>query len=90
MASGADEAVSAIPLKGLGRFVHEAVAVDPGSGIVYETEDEDQAAFYRFVPSRARELAEGRLQALAVKGIPRRDTSRGQVVGRAVEVEWVD
>jgi secreted PhoX family phosphatase len=88
--SGAEEAAIALPLKGLGRFVHEAVAVDPGTGIVYETEDEDRAAFYRFVPSRTGELTAGCLQALAVKGIPRCDTSRGRVVGRAVEVEWVE
>ena len=28
-----------IPLKAMGRFNHEAVAVDPKTGIVYETED---------------------------------------------------
>lgn len=34
---GARDEVAALPLKAMGRFVHEAVAVDPGTGIVYET-----------------------------------------------------
>ena len=39
-------------LKHLGRFAHEAVAVDPATGIVYETEDQgDGSGFYRYVPS---------------------------------------
>ena len=42
----------AVPLRHLGRFAHEAVAVDPATGAVYETEDQgDGSGFYRFVPS---------------------------------------
>lgn len=41
----------ATPIVGMGRFVHEAVAVDPATGIVYETEDNrNAAALYRYVP----------------------------------------
>lgn len=41
--------VPAVALRALGRFVHEAVAVDPATGIVYQTEDQGQAGFYRYV-----------------------------------------
>jgi secreted PhoX family phosphatase len=40
------------PIVGMGRFIHEAVAVDPATGIVYETEDNRNiAAFFRYVPA---------------------------------------
>src|SRR5262245_9212471 len=35
----------------LGKFVHEAAAVDPVTGYVYLTEDEDRGRFYRFCPA---------------------------------------
>src|SRR5690606_38698881 len=39
-----------IPLKAMGRFNHEAVAVDPSTGIVYLTEDRGDGIFYRYIP----------------------------------------
>jgi uncharacterized protein len=39
----------ATPLKGMGRMNHEAVAVDPRSGIIYETEDKTPCGFYRYI-----------------------------------------
>ncbi len=54
------------PIKDMGRYRHEAAAVDPKTGIVYLTEDRDDSLFYRFLPNQAGELAKGgRLQALA-------------------------
>ncbi len=42
----------ATPIVGMGRFVHEAVAVDPATGTVYETEDNRNiSAFFRYVPT---------------------------------------
>jgi hypothetical protein len=87
----------ALPLRGLGRFNHEAVAIDPRSGCVYLTEDRPDGLLYRFVPERPRELARGgRLQALRVRGAPGTDT-RNQGTGgariergAALDVEWVD
>ena len=79
-----------MPLKGLGRFVHEAVAIDPATGIVYLTEDHYTAGFYRFVPTTPGALAEGgRLEMLAVDGRPRYDTRTGQRTGRTLPVHWV-
>src|SRR3546814_5099884 len=55
-----------LPLKALGRFRHEAAAVDPRTGIVYLTEDRDDGLFYRLLPERKGRLAAGgRFQVLA-------------------------
>ncbi len=95
--SAADEQVAAIPLPALGRFVHEAIAVDPRSGIVYLTEDaradntHPGAGFYRFLPWVPGQLVSGgRLQALAVRGRPNLVTFRGQRAGTTLPAVWVD
>jgi secreted PhoX family phosphatase len=68
------------PLRGLGRFMHEACCVDPKSGVVYMSEDRADGLLYRFVPDRkptkAGDLAntKGKLQALAIEGLPSIDT----------------
>ena len=78
------------PLKDMGRFVHEAVAVDPATGYVYETEDAGTAGFYRFIPHQRDRLdAGGTLDMLAIKGTPAADTRRGQTIGVTYDVEWV-
>ena len=92
---------AAKPIKAMGRFRREAVAVDPESGIVYQTEDMNDGAFYRFIPNKPGDLAAGgRLQALAVAERPGLDTrnwpERLQGMGQTVEpghrhrVEWID
>lgn len=43
---------SAIPRPALGRFEHEAVAIDPLNQIIYLTEDIEDGGFYRFIPDR--------------------------------------
>lgn len=83
--------VEARPIKAMGRFVHEAVAVDPRTGIVYETEDRPTAGFYRFLPRRPGDLqAGGQLEMLAIKGQPGFDTSSGLPRGATLPVEWVE
>jgi secreted PhoX family phosphatase len=79
----------------MGRFNHEAVAVDPSSGIVYQTEDRGDGLIYRFIPTSPGRLADGgRLQALCFKGRKRLDTrnwDRKRVQpGIAHEVTWID
>jgi secreted PhoX family phosphatase len=79
-----------VPLRAMGRFVHEAVAVDRKTGIVYETEDHNPGGFYRFVPKRHKRLAEGgTLQILVVKDKPNFDTRKGQTVGANLETSWL-
>ena len=51
----------------LGRFRHEAVAVDPVHGHLYLTEDENDGGFYRFLPANSLPaLDAGRLQIAQV------------------------
>ncbi len=87
--------VPASPIRGAGRFVHEAVAWLGGK--LYETEDRPaNAALYRYVPNgRPRgpgQLAHtsGVLQALAVTDRPNAHTASGWPVGVPFEIEWVD
>lgn len=84
----ADGLVQPNPLKAMGRFVHEAVAVEPETGIVYETEDRTPGGFYRFVPKTRGDLAAGgRLEMLKVKGQP--DLIKQAQPGRDYEAAWV-
>jgi len=86
-----DKPRRAVPLKEMGRFVHEAIAVDPSTGIVYQTEDHGTAGFYRFIPNEVTKLAKGgRLQMAKVKGKDLVDTRKGQKTGQVYEIEWVD
>lgn len=92
--------VDPVPLKGMGRFLHEAAAVDPATGIVYLTEDApspDRAGlFYRYIPVTPGELAQGgKLQALAFKDAPGADARNwdGKITwkqGDVRQVRWVD
>jgi secreted PhoX family phosphatase len=87
----AEGPVAAVPLTAMGRFVHEAVAVDPATGIVYQTEDQSPAGFYRFIPASPGRLSQGgRLQMLAVAGRPNYATGAGQTVGAVLPARWVD
>jgi uncharacterized protein len=87
----ADRPQESPPLTAMGRFAHEAVATDPQSGIVYQTEDDgNDSGFYRFRPRDPRDLTRGgRLEMLAVNGEPARSMITGQEVGRSLRVEWV-
>ena len=82
------------PLTGLGRFKHEAAAIDPSTGIVYLTEDETRCGLYRFVPN-GRDPADGRslrgpgrLQMLAIEG--RSNFTGRWPAGLSLPVSWVD
>jgi uncharacterized protein len=86
---------AAVPLKDMGRFYHEAVAVDPESGIIYQTEDRDDGALYRFMPNKQGELqAGGKLQMLRFRDFPSLDTRNWQEhtvdAGKLFTVEWMD
>jgi secreted PhoX family phosphatase len=77
----------------MGRFNHEAAAVDPATGIVYMTEDRDEGVLYRFLPKNPGKLAEGgRLQAMVVEGLAdtRNWKSPAMPVAKPYRVTWVD
>jgi len=102
--SAAAGLVDPVPLTAMGRFVHEAAAVDPRTGIVYLTEDRPDGLFYRFLPrARGRLALGGRLQALGLAGERERDlrnwpsdggrfAGQGQAiaVGGSAAVRWID
>lgn len=84
------------PLTAMGRFQHEAIAIDPRTGVVYETEDAFDAPFglfYRFLPQRPLGgfdslRAGGELEAMRVPDVP--DLSVVQEPGTSFDnVEWV-
>lgn len=84
-----------VPLKSMGRFNHEAVAIEPQTGIVYLTEDDDEGLVYRFIPRSPGKLSQGgRLQALCLMDKISADTSnRDEVLmisGRPQPVRWID
>jgi len=89
--------VAPVPLKAMGRFRHEAVAVDPASGAVYQTEDLGDGLLYRFLPDEPGRLAAGgRLQVLALVDLENADTRNWMggphiiPVGRPMAVRWID
>ena len=80
----------AIPLKAMGRFQHEAVAVDPNTGIVYQTEDRTPSGFYRYIPDTYGRLAGGgKLQILTIEGKPQYNTMTGQQRFTPMKAKWV-
>lgn len=94
--------VEAVPLKDMGRFVHEAAAVDSTTGIIYLSEDYERGLFYRFIPNTPGKLVDGgRLQALAIRGWSRANTrnwledakspgAQHIAIHQRFECEWVD
>ena len=98
--SRATDLVEARPITAMGRFMHEATATDPRTGIVYQTEDKGgddnwRDLFYRYLPNDpARLHAGGRLQAMGFRGEPLGDTrnhvERQWSQGDWREVVWID
>ncbi|MCC3861456.1 alkaline phosphatase PhoX [Pseudemcibacter aquimaris] len=91
-----DELSEPVPLKAMGRFNHEAAAVDPKTGIVYMTEDRPNSLFYRFIPNEYGKLDKGgTLQALALMDAAKSQDSRNwetddYQVGEWFDTRWVD
>ena len=61
---------SPLPLKFLGRYAHEAAAVDPGRGSIYLTEDAGgpNGLYYRWTPPAGFTAGKGALHTLAADG----------------------
>ena len=83
------------PILDMGRFNHEAVAIDPKSGVVYQTEDESDGILYRYIPNTPGKMLDGgKLQALVIKGKASFDTrnweDRTVEIGEELSVEWMD
>ena len=90
--AAASSPVDAVPLTAMGRFNHEAAAVDPATGIVYLTEDRDDSLLYRFVPNEpGRLLQGGRLEALALADVTDTRNWDGVTVrpGETLAARWL-
>jgi uncharacterized protein len=61
---------SPLPLKFLGRYAHEAAAVDPATGAIYLTEDASgpNGLYFRWTPPAGFVAGKGALHALAAEG----------------------
>lgn len=85
---------SAVAIKDMGFFRHEAVAIDPNTGYAYLTEDNGPTSgFYRFIPNDLSGAlgsldAGGKLSMLKVKGQERPNLGPA-TEGVAFDVEWV-
>ncbi len=85
------------PVKAAGRFAHEACAVDPRTGILYQTEDQflGPAGIYRYRtrrnPMKARRLLRGGvLEMLRVKGATEPTVLGGNLpMGSTFDIDWV-
>lgn len=86
--------VDPVPIKAMGRFNHEAACVDPETGYVYQSEDKDDSAFYRFIPNTPQKLSEGgKLQAMVIENGPadtRNWDSATMPLGTSFAVRWID
>jgi hypothetical protein len=92
--ANANRLVDAVPLKAMGRFNHEAACVDPRTGAVYQTEDQEDSLFYRYLPNVPGRLEQGgRLQALALNDGIGDSRNKGGVTmnpGTWHEARWID
>jgi secreted PhoX family phosphatase len=83
------------PILDMGRFNHEAVTIDPKSGVVYLTEDQSDGILYRFIPNTPGKMLDGgKLQALVITGQKSLDTrnweERKVEIGEELNVSWID
>jgi uncharacterized protein len=84
----------------LGKFIHEAAVVDPVTGFVYQTEDEDRSRLYCFRPNAYGDLTSGMLLAASLDAsgritwVPvaddRPDRSRNTTAFARLEGAWFD
>jgi uncharacterized protein len=86
---------SAQPIVGMGRFRHEAAAVDPATGHVYLTEDGPRVSgFYRYEPKVARGahgslLKGGVLKMARLRGVRDQAVLLAPALGDRYTLDWV-
>jgi uncharacterized protein len=92
-----------VPIKSMGRFVHESAAVHTSTGIVYQTEDQGNGLLYRYLPNATGTPGPGwlhkggRLQCLVINEWKKADTRNytGSKLSvfpekKLFDVSWVD
>jgi uncharacterized protein len=88
-----DRPSTAEPIRDMGRFQHEAAAIDPRTGYVYLTEDarpRENCGFYQYRPRNRRHLERGgELWMLKVRGVENFNSLTDQAFDYPLKVEWV-
>ena len=79
----------------MGRFRHEAIAIDPNTHIAYQTEDRNDGLIYRFIPNTKQQYSDGgKLQAMKIVGKPSFDTRNWEktniILNKKYNIEWID
>jgi secreted PhoX family phosphatase len=94
---GPGEYPKVLPIRNVGRFAHEAVAIDPRTGILYLTEDDFEfpSGIYRYQapvnPMKVRAVQDGgTLEMLRVRGSTSPALLGGVLAeGTVLDVDWV-
>jgi secreted PhoX family phosphatase len=77
-------------IQAYGRFLHEAVAIDPNDHAAYLTEDRHDSCLYRYVPEdKQRPFGAGKLEAMTIAGKPRFELAEGLEAGARLPLGWV-
>jgi uncharacterized protein len=84
--------LSKTPIKEMGRFSHEACAIDPATGYVYLTEDANPSYFYRFIPNDTSQKPGslqkgGKLYAAAIEAVTDPSASTFKT-GQTFKIVW--
>jgi len=86
---------NAIPLKAMGRFRHEAVAIDPVTSIAYQTEDREDGLIYQFIPNVKEQYWKGgSLKALIIKNNNSNDarnwSKQNFIKNKLYNIDWLN
>lgn len=84
--------MSRTPIKDMGRFSHEACAIDPATGFVYLTEDASPSYLYRFIPNDKSQnpgalQKGGKLYAAAIEAVTDPSASTFKT-GQKFQIVW--
>jgi uncharacterized protein len=84
--------LSKTPIKEMGRFSHEACAIDPSTGYVYLTEDANPSFLYRFIPNDLSQKPGslqkgGKLYAAAIEAVTDPSASTFKT-GQTFKIVW--
>ena len=85
---------NAVPLKAMGRFRHEAVAINPKTSIAYQTEDRNDGLIYCFIPNvKEKYWKGGQLKALIITNSDSNDTrnwtEKNFIQNKQYQIDWM-
>ena len=85
---------NAVPLKAMGRFRHEAVAINPKTSIAYQTEDRNDGLIYCFIPNvKEKYWKGGQLKALIITNNDSNDTrnwtEKNFIQNKQYQIDWM-